>query len=138
VTHATAAEAANEEGKLDPAVLARAVQERKVLRLAEITAADMVESYLYTDVMPERAVVVDIRGEDEWAGWHYPDAIRRDPWELAEGLGELDRDRTYILYCDAGTQAVFLAEQLQRSGIEAYAFRGGTRALRHRLETNVS
>jgi rhodanese-related sulfurtransferase len=94
----------------------------------------MVESYLFTEEVPANAVVIDVRGEDEWEAWHYPGSVRRDPWELAEHLRELDRDRAYLLYCDAGTQAVFLAEQMQREGLEAYAFRGGTRSLRAQAE----
>jgi hypothetical protein len=35
-----------------------------------------------------------------------------------------------VIYCDAGMQAVQLAEQMQRAGLNAFAFRGGTRALR--------
>jgi thiamine biosynthesis protein ThiI len=132
VTRATPAAAAAEEAKLDAAVIERAVQARRVLRLGELTAADMVESYLFTEEVPEDAVVIDVRGEDEWEAWHYPGSVRRDPWELADHLRELDRDRTYLLYCDAGTQAVFLAEQMQREGLEAYAFRGGTSSLRIR------
>jgi thiamine biosynthesis protein ThiI len=137
VTHATPAEAAAEDEKLDASVLQRAIEERRVIRLGELTAADLVESYLYTDSVPDRAVVIDIRGEDEWEGWHYPGAVRRDPWEISAGLHELDRDRSYILYCDAGTQAVLLAEQMQKEGIEAFAFRGGTRALRSRGEATT-
>jgi thiamine biosynthesis protein ThiI len=132
VTRATPAAAAAEEAKLDAAVIGRAVEARRVLRLGELTAADMVESYLFTEEVPENAVVIDVRGEDEWGAWHYPGSLRRDPWELAEHLRELDRDRTYLLYCDAGTQAVFLAERMQREGLEAYAFRGGTHSLRAR------
>jgi thiamine biosynthesis protein ThiI len=134
VTHATPKAAADEDRKLDPTVLDAAVRDRRVLRLGELTAADMVESYLYTAEVPESAVVIDVRGEDEWEEWHYPGALRRDPWELAEKIGELDRDRNYVLYCDAGTQAVFLAERMQKAGIEAYAYRGGTRTLRARSQ----
>jgi thiamine biosynthesis protein ThiI len=46
----------------------------------------------------------------------------------------MDADRTYVVYCDAGMQAVLLAEQMQRAGLEAFAFRGGTRALRKLTE----
>jgi thiamine biosynthesis protein ThiI len=137
VTHATPEEAAAEEMKLDASILRGAVEARRVIRLGELTAADLVESYLYTDSVPDRAVVIDIRGEDEWEGWHYPGAVRRDPWEITSDLRALDRDRSYVLYCDAGTQAVLLAEQMQKEGLEAFAFRGGTRALRSRAERST-
>lgn len=120
-----------EESRIDLQPLHDATAARRTLDLAQINAADLIESYLYTERVPEQAVVVDVRSEPEWTTWHYPGAIRREPWELS---AKLDSDRTYVLYCDAGTQAAFLAEQLQRRGIEAYAFRGGTRAIRGQVE----
>ncbi|HET8656257.1 MAG TPA: tRNA uracil 4-sulfurtransferase ThiI, partial [Longimicrobiaceae bacterium] len=132
VTHATPRSAQAEEAKLDPAVLRRAVEATREIDLRALSAADLVESYLYIDQLPEGAVVVDVRGEQEWEAWHRPGAIRLEPWEIAGRLKEFDPERTYVLYCDVGMQAAFAAEQMQRAGLEAYAFRGGTRALRER------
>lgn len=109
---------------------------RKVIRLDKVNAADLVESYLFTDQVPQDAVVIDVRSEPEWETWHYPGATRQEAWELTDSLSRMDRDRKYVLYCDAGMQAAFLAEQMQRQGLEAYAFRGGTRALRECVETS--
>jgi thiamine biosynthesis protein ThiI len=130
ITHATPEATADEEAKVDPEPLARVVAERRVLDLREITGADLVESYLFTDEIPADAVVVDVRTDAEWDAWHYPGAEHREYWRLTEDLGGLDRDRPYVLYCDAGMQAAFLAEQMQKRGLEAYAYRGGTRALK--------
>src|SRR5690606_19809612 len=123
VTRATPEDTAREEAQVDLGVVRAAVAGRKVIDLQAVNSADLVEGYLYTERVPEDAVVIDIRGEPEWDAWHYPGAVRREYWELSTELGDLDRDRTYVLYCDAGLQAVLLAEQLQKAGVEAYAFR---------------
>lgn len=130
VTHASRAAAEAEEAKLDLAILAEAIADRHTVDLVGLSSAEMAQRYLYTDDLPSDAVVIDVREEDDWEKWHYPGAVRRDSWELAGKLESLDPDRTYVLYCDAGLQAAFLAEQMQRKGLDAYAFRGGTRALR--------
>lgn len=130
VTHARPAVTAEEEMKMDLEVLRDATSRRRVIDLLEINAADLVEQYLFTERLPEDAAVLDVRSEPEWEEWHYPGAVHRDFWELSSELGGLDRDRTYVVYCDAGIQAAQLAEKMQRKGFEAYAFRGGTRALR--------
>jgi len=130
VTHASPASARKEESRLDLEVLRAAVRSRRVIDVQRLSAADLVESYLLTDRVPEGAVVLDVRSESEWEEWHYPGAIRREGWELTATPTRIDPNGKYVLYCDAGTQAAMFAEELQRRGVEAYAFRGGTRALR--------
>jgi tRNA uracil 4-sulfurtransferase len=134
VTHARPEETAAEEARLDLDVLRAATASRRILDLHTINAADLVEAYLFTEEVPEKAIVVDVRDHDEWDEWHYPGAEHREFWELSSDLGSLDRDRTYVLYCEASVQSAQLAEQMQRKGLEAYAFRGGTRALRRLVE----
>ncbi len=129
VTHARRSLTQEEEGRLDLEVLARATAARRVIDLKEVNAADLVEAYLFTDSVPVGARVLDVRDQEEWDEWHFEGAERHDFWELSADLSKLDRDATYVLYCGASVQAAQLAEQMQRSGIEAYAFRGGTRAL---------
>jgi tRNA uracil 4-sulfurtransferase len=107
-----------------------------MIDLHAINAADLVENYLFTETIPAGAVLLDVRDEEEWREWHHEDAVRGDFWELSSDLGSLDPDTTYVLYCGASVQSTQLAEQMQRSGIEAYAFRGGTRALRRLAESS--
>lgn len=130
VTHASAEAAASEEATVDPTPLARAVSERKVIDLQTLNTADLVDAYLYTDELPEDAVVIDVRAPGEGDPWQYPGALRGSSWDIARKIREMDPERTYVLYCDAGLQAVLLAEQMQRAGLDAFAFRGGTRALK--------
>lgn len=134
VTHATREAAAAEENRVDGTALEAALDARRVIDVRTVNAADLVEAYLFTEEVPDDAVVLDVREEAEGDGWSYPGALRGGVGEHAGRIGRMDPDRTYVLYCDAGMQAVLLAEQMQRAGLEAYAFRGGTRALREHSE----
>jgi tRNA uracil 4-sulfurtransferase len=130
VTNAQRAATAEEEQRMDLEILKRAVTNRHVVDLRAVNAADLVQAYLFTDVVPEDAQVLDVRSEDEWDRWHYPGSKHFDFWELSGKLSRLDRDRTYVVLCDGNVQSAQIAEQMQTKGIEAYAFRGGIRALR--------
>lgn len=124
----------DEESRLDLSLLERVVADRKVLDLRELTAAELVEPYVFTSEVPEGAVVIDCRSAHQYRAWHYPGARHASPRELTHDLKKLDRDATYVLYCEAGVQTAPLAEIMQRVGYEAYSFRGGTRALKRWLE----
>jgi tRNA uracil 4-sulfurtransferase len=130
VTNAGRAATAEEERKMDLQILQDAVSGRHVVDLRAVNAADLVQAYLFTEVVPENAKVLDVRSEDEWDRWHYPESQHCDFWELSSQLSRLDRDSTYVVLCDGNVQSAQIAEQMQMRGLEAYAFRGGTRALR--------
>lgn len=133
-TSATREETERAAAQVDPAVLTGALDARRVLDLRALHGADLVIDYLFTDRIPAGAVVLDLRPEEEWREWHYPGSVNRESWEVAANPGTLDRDATYVLHCGQGLQAVQVAETLQREGFEAYAYRGGTGALRRNLE----
>src|SRR5690606_4273268 len=137
VTHATREAAAQEEAGVDGTVLERAVANRRVIDLAAVNSADLVDEYLYTEESPEGAVLLDVRAAGEGEAWEYPGAMRGEYWELERRIKSFDPDRRYVIYCDAGLQAVLLAERMQRAGLDAFAFRGGTRALRQLTEAGV-
>jgi len=130
VTDAGVAEAATAEARFDLALLEEAVSSRRILDLRELDASDLVMPYLYATEIPDGAMVIDTRSPTQFEQWHYPGAIRRDFWELFSDRDALERDRTYVLYCELGLKTAQLAEKLQRAGYEAYTFRGGVRALR--------
>lgn len=129
-TSATAEETARATSRLDPSVLAGALDTRKVLDLRTLRGADLVLDYLFTDRIPSGAVVLDLRTEEEWREWSYPGSLHRESWAVTANPSALDRDTTYVLHCGQGQQAAQVAESLQRAGLEAYAYRGGTPALR--------
>jgi thiamine biosynthesis protein ThiI len=126
--------AAREEARLDDTVLARALDSRKAIDVLAVTPGALRMPYLFTESIPEDAVVVDCRPEALYRAWHVPGAVRMDPEELKRNVRALDKRKTYILYCSYGTQTPLLAEILQQFGYEAYAFRGGIAAVQRHVE----
>ena len=129
VTATTPARVDAEERGLDLGALDAAIAGRRVLDLRSLHPTDLVAPYLFTDDIPGDAVILDCRPLAQYRAWHLPGAIRRDEWELLRAIPRLDRDRTYVLYCAHGIQTAYLAERMQRAGIEAHSFRGGLRGV---------
>jgi thiamine biosynthesis protein ThiI len=138
VTHAKPAAAATEESRVDPSHLHRAVQERKLLDLRALQDVDLVKPYIFRSDVPPDAVVLDCREAHHYRAWHYPQAIHRPLDDLAHRYRELDKTKTYVLYCAFGVQSAYLAEVMQRDGFEAYSFKGGTKTLMASLQENAS
>ncbi len=129
VTAARVDRVAAEEANLDLAVLDSAIDARKVLDLRALQPADLVGPYLFVDDIPNDAIVFDCRPEAQYRAWHLRGARRIDEWTLLRDLARLDPDRRYVLYCAYGIQTAYLAERMQRAGLEAHSFRGGVPAL---------
>lgn len=125
--------AAMEEG-IDPAVLAKAVADRQMLRLRGLDTAELIGSHLFVSEIPADAIVIDARDADSFLTWHWPGAEHRAYDELTREFSGLARDRTYVLYCSEGILTAHLAERMQSRGYEAYSFRGGVRSLRRHGE----
>jgi thiamine biosynthesis protein ThiI len=129
VTAAPVERVTEEESKMELSVVNDAVAARKVLDLRSLSATDLVAPYLFATEIPPGAVVFDCRPEAQYRAWHLRGAQHRDEWELLRDYRRLDRERTYVLYCAHGIQTAYLAEKMQKAGLEAYSFRGGVRAL---------
>lgn len=130
VTHASIDAVRREEAKMDLGILDAAVAARKVIALRSLKATDLVASYLFTEALPDDAVVLDCREAHHYSAWHYPGAERWDVADLASRFKTLEKTRHYVLYCSFGMQSAYLAEAMQRAGYEAYSFRGGARELK--------
>jgi tRNA uracil 4-sulfurtransferase len=118
-----------EDALMDPSLLDHAIEHRRTVDLRSLSATDLVEPYLFTTDIPADALVLDCRPVEHYRAWHLPGSIHRDEWDLLRGLQSLDRNRTYVLYCAHGIQTAYLAEKMQRLGIEAHSFRGGMRGV---------
>jgi thiamine biosynthesis protein ThiI len=129
VTHASPRAAEAEESKLDLTVLERAVVDRKVIDLWSLEAVDLVRNYVFVTEIPDGAIVLDCREPHHYRAWHYPGAERWNIDELGRRYRELDKTRTYVLYCTYGTQTAYVAEFMQHNGYEAYSFQGGVRGM---------
>src|SRR5688500_9962086 len=135
VTAATEARVEREEARLDLSVVERAVAGAKKLDVRALTALDLVGPYIFTSEIPEDAVIIDCRTEAQFRAWHAPNALHKEEWELARDFRKLDKSKKYVLYCAHGMQSAHLAEKMQRSGYEAYSFKGGTARLTKYLST---
>lgn len=65
-------------------------------------------------------VVIDCRTREECAGGTWPDAIQLD-WlsgEVHDHLGQLDKSKSYFLYCHAGSRSAQATAFLQSQGIQ--------------------
>jgi tRNA uracil 4-sulfurtransferase len=129
VTAASVARVDDEEDRLDMSVLERAVAERKRLDLRALQPSDLAAPYLFTETMPDGAVIIDCRPAAQFRAWHLKGAQHMEEWELLRDFRRLDRDPTYVLYCAHGIQTAYLAEKMQQHGYEAYSFRGGVRGV---------
>ncbi len=125
---------AREVEKLDPEKLHAAIRGRRTIDVAAAGAEDLRLPYLFVDEFPEGAVILDCREPHEYAAWHVPGARNLPVQILLDTFRGLDRHAVYVLYCTFGTQTPLLAELMQQAGFEAYAFRGGIRAVRRAVE----
>ena len=122
------------ESTLAPDVLAEAVRSRHIIDLSYVKPADLRAPYLFADSIPAQAALIDCQDEGGFARWHLPGAAHWDPVALMDRTNELDRTRTYLVYCAHGVTSAGVAEVLQQSGFDAYAFSGGVKALRKMVE----
>jgi thiamine biosynthesis protein ThiI len=135
VTAASPERVDREDAAMDPAVLDAAIAAKRTVDLRALSPTDLIAPYLFTSEIPEAAVVFDCRTESQHRAWHLPGAVHRDEWDLLRSIRTLDKDRIYVLYCTHGIQTAYLAEKMQRAGIEAHSFRGGVVALRRWLDS---
>lgn len=130
VTASSPEDARAQEDAVGTLEVERAVAERHVLDLRELSPREMVGAGLYVTEIPEGADVIDTRPAEAFEAWHWPGAARRDLEALEASFGELDRTRTYVLVCAEGIRTAYVAEHMQREGFEAYSFLGGAPRLR--------
>jgi rhodanese-related sulfurtransferase len=75
--------------------------------------------------------VIDVRSADEYAAGHLRDAKNMPLADLANRIGELDKNKvkTVIVVCQSGARADKAARQLKSAGFEdIYTLEGGVKA----------
>ena len=80
---------------------------------------------VYPDAIPEGAVVVDVREPEEHALGAVPGAVNIPLGELRERLGELDKDKLIVAYCQVGMRGYLAERVLKQRGFKAANLSGG-------------
>ena len=82
--------------------------------------------------LPDDAVVLDIREQDEWDRGHAPTAVHIPMSELPSRVDELapflDRDEPLVITCRSGGRVQRVMPWLERQGYEVANMAGGMRA----------
>lgn len=123
-----------EEAGLDREVLRAALEAARRFDLRALDLSRLAGDSVFSRDVPPGAVVLDTRPPEAYRRWHWPGAENREYADLLAGYRDLDRERTYLLYCDLGLKSARMAEIMQSAGYEAYGFLGGLRALRRLAE----
>jgi thiamine biosynthesis protein ThiI len=129
-TAASSAAVLAEESDLDRAVLEASVEGARLFDLRGLDLARLAGESVFRADVPDGAVVLDTRTQKAYRQWHWPGSTHCEYRNLLSDYRRLDRERTYVLYCDVGVKSARLAELMQNAGYEAYCFLGGLRALR--------
>ncbi len=127
-----------EEQQLDLSVLEQAIAERRVFSLRDLDPEELASPEMEIEEIPEGAVVIDLRSPASYRTWHYPGAIFMDFFKALEDYATLDRDHTYVLYCELGLKSAHLAERMRQVGYRAFNFKGGMkRLMRYAVERDL-
>jgi len=129
-TSAALAAVEAEEARLDPAVLERALTERKIHDLRALEESQLGFPELEIEHIPPHAIVVDLSPRDSYQSWHWEGALRLDFQQALQAYASFDPTRSYVIYCEFGLQSAFLAERMRKAGLTAFHVRGGSRALK--------
>ncbi|GAA2034996.1 rhodanese-like domain-containing protein [Pseudokineococcus marinus] len=74
--------------------------------------------------VPEDAVLVDVREDDEWAAGHAPGAVHIPLGDLPARVGELPEGDVHVV-CRSGGRSARAAAWLQQNGVDAVDVAGG-------------
>jgi thiamine biosynthesis protein ThiI len=123
-----------EESKLDPSVLAAALETRTEFQLADLDLSVWDAEDLVAKVIGSKDTVIDLRSKSEFDSWHYPDALFFDFPSALLAFPSFDVAQNYVLYCELGLKSAHLADLMRRSGLNARHVSGGLGAVRRLAE----
>jgi rhodanese-related sulfurtransferase len=76
-------------------------------------------------MLSDGALLIDVRGIDEWNAGHAPEATHIPLAELRSQIAGLDRSRRIIVICRSGRRSDPATAALRKAGYDAYNFSGG-------------
>ncbi|MEE3328098.1 MAG: tRNA uracil 4-sulfurtransferase ThiI [Myxococcota bacterium] len=128
-TQTTLARIEAEEESLDPDILARAIAERSVFDLRSLDLSSLERPDIQTESVGKDEIVLDLRSKAAYENWHYPGALFLDFQSAVRAYPHMEKQASYVLYCEFGLKSGHLAEQMRRAGLRASHFAGGAKAL---------
>lgn len=131
-TRASARSIDDQVAQLDPEIVERAVGGRKRIDLRALDPAELGSEELEIEAIPQDARVVDLRSTAAYDAWHAAGAERIDFFEALKGYRQLDREPTWVFYCEVGLKSAHLAEAMQAEGFRAFHVPGGAREMLRR------
>ena len=103
------------------------------MAVAEITPTEFVERRS----RGESLTLLDVREEWELGVASVPDVVHIPMGEVADRLGELDRDREVVVLCRSGRRSLQVANLLQQNGFQAVNLAGGILAWSRELDATI-
>ncbi len=86
-----------------------------------------------TKLISGQSLLVDVRSVGEYAEGNVPGSVNIPLDQLANRLGELDRDKTIIVFCQSGGRAGVAKSLLEKNGFTDVTNAGGWQALQRRV-----
>lgn len=129
-TNARLADILEEESKLNPAVLAEALDNRSEFLLADVDLDAWDATDLVAKNVESNDTVIDLRSKSAFDAWHYPDALFLDFPNALRAYPSFDSGQRYVLYCEFGLKSAHLADLMRRAGLNARHISGGLREAR--------
>lgn len=123
-TAASVKEVEEELDKIDSAIINKVIATRKVFDLLKTTPEEIIPpDEIEIDFIPEEALIVDMRSENERQSNPVPNAIPLDSIDIKK----LPKDKVVVFICETGGKSYFLAKTLREDGFRAYSLKGGVR-----------
>lgn len=133
-THARLDDILEEESRLDPGVLAQAIESRSHYQLSDLDLDAWDAEELVATEIAAGDTVIDLRPKPAYSSWHYPGALFLDFPNALRAYPAFDPTQRYVLYCEFGLKSAHLADLMRRHGLQARHVSGGTRAVRRMAE----
>lgn len=76
-------------------------------------------------LIDEGAQVIDVRADHEWEAGRIAGAAHVPLPELPQRLGEIDKDRSVVVYCRGGNRSTMATDALAEAGYDAHKLSEG-------------
>jgi len=113
------------------ALITELIATRSIFDLRNLDLDAQALPELAIQAIPDEAVVVDLRSQAAYKGWHYGEALHLEFNQALKAYKAFDRNQTYVFYCEYEIKSAQLAELLSKLGARAHHFKGGLKALSH-------